>query len=162
MKKLRLIIPVLTLLLLSSAVALAQGRASMKARSNKVEEALKSQIEDWISYRKFTGIDNIRYTWGLKGTEDNPKDPNKLAYTLNSFDTPTEAYEYMHSLRSQVGPGKLTQEYGDETEIWDGMGPHGETRIYFRIGSEVVLMSGPKPEITKRFARLIADALADH
>jgi hypothetical protein len=98
--------------------------------------------------------------WTLKNAGDDPKDPNKITYYLYTLESPTKAYELMHAILSSIGPGRLTQDYGEETEIWDGVGPRGETRIHFRIGNEVVFLGGPQPEITKRFARIIADALA--
>lgn len=160
MNKLKLVILALIVLLLSSAGVMAQGNASMIARSNKVENTLKTEEKEWVSKRQHIGTNNVLRVWALKGTEDNLKDPNRITYTLYEFATPTEAYEFMHSIHTPAGPGTLTKEFGDETEIWD-FGQSG-AKIHFRFGSEVVFIGGrPSSEIVKRFARHIADALAD-
>lgn len=161
MSKLKHITPALVVLLLCSMSVLPQGRASLMARSKKVEDTLKDKETEWITLHKSLGNGNIQHIWALKGTEDNLKDPNKITYYLYEFDSPTEAYELMHTIRSPIGPGHWTQEYGDETEIWDSADPHVGAKIHFRFGSEVVFIGGsPSSEIVKRFARHIADALA--
>lgn len=160
MNKLTLIIPALGVLLLVSMGTMAQGRSALAARSKKIEDTLKIKEAEWTSKRQYSTPDHSFHAWTPKGAGDDPRDPNQIIYSLYEFDSPTEAYQFMHSTTSSIGPGRLVKGFGEEAEIWDNAGPHGETTINFRIGSEVILISGPSSALVKRFARHIAATLA--
>lgn len=163
MNRLILIALAFVLLLLGSVTIMAQTtekQAVLETRTKKLEDGLKIKEQDWEIKRKLIDPDQKWYAWGLK-SDSQTTSGTQVLITLYEFDTPVEAYEKMHTFRTEVGSGVWTKDYGDETEIWDNAGPHGETAIHFRIGSEVVFISGPTPNLTKRFAQHILETLTN-
>lgn len=106
MNRLILIALAFVLLLLGSITIMTQTtekQVVLATRSKKLEDGLKIKEQDWEIKRRLTNPDEKWYAWGLKS---DPKTISgmQVLYSLYEFDTPAEAYEQMHTVRTEIGP----------------------------------------------------------
>jgi hypothetical protein len=131
------------------------------------DQALQAREPEWVVERSRNSGDYVLRVLRLRQSDEGDgkdrKDKKGVSVQVFARRSDEEASsELRRSIVSTSVPGGVPLEgLGDEAYRWENYNGRGATTLRFRKATLVIWVSAPSPEVCKRFARHMEDALIE-